>query len=736
MNLHILTQGLNLDIEKNTPNKTRTLRKRNFQNFENFNLRGFSHESESELEESDSDYDPETLTKKKQFKRTVSKKPQSLEKNLKKKKKRLKIKKKNKSTLTLVRKRKTPNKKNKKKLNLTQWSEIGNHVNFSENDHQVAYGHPQEITENQISVLESFKLLMNSELTNKIVNLLNLELKKINETATNRHRLKIKKITDNDFFKFLSYFLTEKMTKMTLKSNINKQKQQQKYPKEKKENTKKGKRKRKKNSQVMYRNFLYFNSKPASKQTLYYRCNNRRSKCKARFIVYLKERRIVMKNSIHHKSCIAFNKRTQERGFHGFAPDIEKYLDTEIKKGEKTKSELYSNYVNFCTKKNEENIIYEYVPERVVKSKIHCMWKEEVPKLYENQIQKLSKTLTSNPEQLNITKTARHLFVDGTFLSCPDPFKQLIIFSVWDIQTNKFQVINWTLIDSKEEYAYIRVINNIKEYIPNWYPLLITCDFEMALTNALQKTFTKSKVVHCKFHLSQCLIRRMKLEKMENNSDCRQLFIELKSLTLISPEFFMKKWVDICKKFSQFKKFLGYFFKVFIKTHEIETWNTYYLNDSIHTTNGFLEGNNQKLNELIEHKKPGLYKFINIIRNRENEKMKTIRLLRQKVTDRNNIINYNELELEESILQESSKWKKVKETIINLNQFDNSTNTNYLITNSKKTSGYNSSLQIQKKVLNKKLTLNTKRQISCSHCKKYGHNIRTCPTKKKSYRKK
>ncbi|KAJ6229779.1 hypothetical protein M0813_07367 [Anaeramoeba flamelloides] len=167
MNLHILTQKLNLDIEKNTPNKTRTLRKRNFQNFENFNLRGFSHESESESEESDSDYDPETLTKKKQFKRTVSKKPQSLEKNLKKKKKRLKIKNKNKSTLTLVRKRKTPNKK-KKKLNLTQWSEIGNHVNFSENDHQVSYGHPQEITENQISVLESFKLLMNSELTNKI----------------------------------------------------------------------------------------------------------------------------------------------------------------------------------------------------------------------------------------------------------------------------------------------------------------------------------------------------------------------------------------------------------------------------------------------------------------------------------------------------------------------------------------------------------------------------------------
>ncbi|KAJ6231757.1 piggybac transposable element-derived protein [Anaeramoeba flamelloides] len=213
MNLHILTQKLNLDIEKTPQTKTRTLRKRNFQNFENFNLRGFSHESESESEESDSDYDPETLTKKKQFKRTVSKKPQSLEKNLKKKKKRLKIKNKNKSTLTLVRKRKTPNKKNKKKLNLTQWSEIGNHVNFSENDHQVSYGHPQEITENQISVLESFKLLMNSELTNKIVKLLNLELKKINETATNRHRLKIKKITDNDFFKFLSYEILDIMKK-------------------------------------------------------------------------------------------------------------------------------------------------------------------------------------------------------------------------------------------------------------------------------------------------------------------------------------------------------------------------------------------------------------------------------------------------------------------------------------------------------------------------------------------
>ncbi|KAJ3428001.1 hypothetical protein M0812_25632 [Anaeramoeba flamelloides] len=411
---------------------------------------------------------------------------------------------------------------------------------------------------------------------------------------------------------------------------------------------------------LLFRGFNYYLSKihPTS-GNYYYRCINRKEQCKARFTFYTKTFKITITQKAHinlGKNCKPLEniKKTT------FAPDFDNII-SEMVNEKKTTKEIFTNLIKHSEKNN--TTLAPFLTQNQIKNKIKYQIQSERPT---NTLEKITfgKELThegfeflqiyqevlfkmiswSSFELINVMRSSTHLFVDGTFLSAPNTFSQLIILSVYDIQTNCFVVTNYSLIDSKFENNYDNLFFQLFQKIPNFCPQFITCDFEKAKTNSLQKKVPKSKIIHCYFHFTQCLVRRIRTTGNKNNKELIQIFEKLKKFVHLNPQLIFKKWKKIYlnNDDSKIENFLNYFYKFFFKQHPPVTWNVSSFCKNIMKTNAFLEGNNALLNKIFNHKKPTLENFIIQIRKLENESMLILRDQRKRKSNQNQKFNYSQ----------------------------------------------------------------------------------------------
>ena len=92
------------------------------------------------------------------------------------------------------------------------------------------------------------------------------------------------------------------------------------------------------------------------------------------------------------------------------------------------------------------------------------------------------------------------IFIDGTFKIVPKPLYQCLIIMVFDKQTDSFVPVFYVLMTSKTEQIYRIALFWIK-FTTNYKmrPLLITCDFEKALYNAISVEFPPTFINGCLF---------------------------------------------------------------------------------------------------------------------------------------------------------------------------------------------------------------------------------------------
>lgn len=98
-------------------------------------------------------------------------------------------------------------------------------------------------------------------------------------------------------------------------------------------------------------------------------------------------------------------------------------------------------------------------------------------------------------------------FGDGTFEIVPTMFFQL--YTVHCKVGNNFPPFIYFLLPNKTEGTYVRMIQALKELVPNVFPERILLDFEMAAINAFKNEFPTSNISCCFFHLSQSVIRKV-----------------------------------------------------------------------------------------------------------------------------------------------------------------------------------------------------------------------------------
>ncbi|KAJ6235351.1 hypothetical protein M0813_28632 [Anaeramoeba flamelloides] len=132
---------------------------------------------------------------------------------------------------------------------------------------------------------------------------------------------------------------------------------------------------------------------------------------------------------------------------------MESFFSSLTRKENLTKQELYQEYLRYY--KQQDNV--EYFPEKIAKGRIKRFYSDLHPKsinasihhineqtingeqfLILNTLRPFTSLSWSSPLMLNILQAARHIFVDGTFLSAPSPFTQLFIIAAYNEQTQNY----------------------------------------------------------------------------------------------------------------------------------------------------------------------------------------------------------------------------------------------------------------------------------------------------------
>lgn len=186
-------------------------------------------------------------------------------------------------------------------------------------------------------------------------------------------------------------------------------------------------------------------------------------------------------------------------------------------------------------------------------------------------------------EAINLLKASDQLFIDCTFKCVPRQFKQLLIIMGHHVITNMYfpgtRLFNkgvFVLMDTKCQEAYEIVFFIFKQWIGvENIPKKVTTNFEMGLTNSLEKVFPVDiEYIGCYFHFKQALSRKFKDLKC-SDEETEFLNRKIGFLALINEDeislgldFFKEKCQErfpnlsgILSEFCAF--FLGYWFPKF-----------------------------------------------------------------------------------------------------------------------------------------------------------------------------
>ncbi|CAF4611204.1 unnamed protein product, partial [Didymodactylos carnosus] len=103
----------------------------------------------------------------------------------------------------------------------------------------------------------------------------------------------------------------------------------------------------------------------------------------------------------------------------------------------------------------------------------------------------------ASSEQLDILQSCDDFLVDGTFKVVPEIFYQLYV--VHAIYRGHVVPVVYSLLSSKNSDTYQRLINEIVEFAPCWFPASILLDFEKACINVYGSSFVNISVSGCYF---------------------------------------------------------------------------------------------------------------------------------------------------------------------------------------------------------------------------------------------
>jgi len=142
-----------------------------------------------------------------------------------------------------------------------------------------------------------------------------------------------------------------------------------------------------------------------------------------------------------------------------------------------------------------------------------------------------------NPSLFRVVRRCKRMFIDGMFKFVPKPFYQCLIIMVFDDQTDAYVPVFYVLMTSKTQQIYRQALRWFKITVDRKIaPVSVTCDFEIALQNAIMEVFPGVVVNGCLFHWKQAIYRKI-IDLNFHEDVCERMMWKdsLEVLTIINP---------------------------------------------------------------------------------------------------------------------------------------------------------------------------------------------------------
>jgi len=140
-----------------------------------------------------------------------------------------------------------------------------------------------------------------------------------------------------------------------------------------------------------------------------------------------------------------------------------------------------------------------------------------------------------NPYLFYYFSNAKHLFIDATFAVTPKPFYQCLVVMIFDDILQIYIPILYILTTNKSKKMYRNALEWIFKLSGRRInPQTVTCDFELALINAIQGIFPFSKINGCLFHWKQAIWRKLLSLKLSNEKEIVEIGMHKKSIDILT----------------------------------------------------------------------------------------------------------------------------------------------------------------------------------------------------------
>jgi hypothetical protein len=245
-----------------------------------------------------------------------------------------------------------------------------------------------------------------------------------------------------------------------------------------------------------------------------------------------------------------------------------------------------------------------------------------------------------HPDLLFLLKSGpMNTFIDCTFRIVPKGFYQLMIIMVYSSAHETYVPVLYILLQNKKEHTYLRALTEA-EFAANHHlrPKTVTCDFELALINAIVGKFPNVPLIGCLFHFKQAIRRKLVKDYKLPSDVVTTLCGENGHLNLLCsidindiiphgiPYIRSKMTAEELVHREKLDKFWTYFVRTWMNTYDPNTWNVHSITTAhwtaqdilINRTNNPLERHNRTLNTNFPSAHPNMVNFVTTLRQEAN----------------------------------------------------------------------------------------------------------------------
>jgi len=249
----------------------------------------------------------------------------------------------------------------------------------------------------------------------------------------------------------------------------------------------------------------------------------------------------------------------------------------------------------------------------------------------------------STISNLEVLCKVQHIYIDGTFKSCPKFFMQ--VFTIHGLHNDNYVPLIYFLLQNKHTETYVQIFKHVLHHCDTndflFSPTYVHIDFESAIHSAVRNVLPTAQIKGCRFHLGQSWWRKIQslgLTKVfkDYNSEKSQFLKYLFGLPFLHSdeveECFQNDLQSILLiEDERINKFIDYIFKTYITKDASFPPNLWaeFTPTTNRTTNS-CEAFHSKLNNLFISSHPNIYNFIDVIKDIQSETYIKIRSNRQR----------------------------------------------------------------------------------------------------------